>query len=311
MTVTALKLCRMMTVTLLLATVLPVGSVVPGPGQQTDLQVVVGIAPHAWVVERLTGGEIVPEVLLPAGQSPATYDPSPRQMARLASADLLVVVGVPFELSLLAKLQGVTDSVEVVDTRVGLPLRTMSGHTHGDHEHEGGADPHTWLDPALLNQQAATICDALVRRLPERAERYRQNLVTLGFELDSLRTEMVTQLAAARGQAMFVYHPAYGYLTDACGLRQVAVETDGKEPSARQIVSLIAQAEGDSVGVLFVQRQIASATVHTIARRIGARVVVLDPLARDYPANMRVMVENIRAGLLGETGALPTASGGE
>jgi len=294
---------------LLLALLVP-GCVGPDSSDEPEdgrLTVFVSIPPQRFFVQRIAGDLVTTEVLLPPGQSPATYEPSPQQMNRLAGAELLLRIGVPFEERLMEKITDSMPGLVVVDIREGIDLRTMEGahhdhdhgHDHGDHSHAPGApDPHTWLDPRLAMIQARTIHDALTALLPPSdAAGLKAGLEALVADLMLVDRELAETLGPLRGRSIYVFHPAYGYLADAYGLKQVAVEIEGKEPSARQLAALIARAREDRVAAIFHQPQFASSSVDTLAREIGGAAVQLDPLAEDYLANLRRMAADISGGL--------------
>ena len=66
--------------------------------------VFVSIPPQKYLVEELAGDLVRVEVLLPPGASPATYEPTPRQLANLDRAAVYFQIGSPFEGPLLKKL---------------------------------------------------------------------------------------------------------------------------------------------------------------------------------------------------------------
>ena len=283
------------------------------PAAMADVEgkitVFVSVLPQAYFVERVAGERVAIEVLVGPGQSPTTYEPSARQMKALAKARAFFRVGVPFEDSLMPKIAGAFEDLEIVDTRQGITLRQMEGHactheshdghTH-EHEHAAGDDPHIWLSPKLAKVQAQTICDALCRLDPAYAETYRQNLATFHADLDALDARIAAALAPVKGRELFVFHPAYGYFADAYGLKQVAVEIEGKEPDAKGLVELIQRAKAAGAKVIFVQPQFSVSTAKTIAQQIGGVVTPLDPLARDYIKNLDAKAEEIRRVLTGE-----------
>jgi zinc transport system substrate-binding protein len=88
-----------------------------------------------------------------------------------------------------------------------------------------------------------------------------------------------------------VYHPAFGYFADAYGLKQVPVEVEGKEPSARQLAAFIERAKAAGAKVIFVQPQFSTKSAEAVARSIGGAVVPMDPLATDYLANLERTAE--------------------
>lgn len=280
--------------------------------------VVVSILPQAYFVERIAGDRVDVEVLVGPGQSPHTYEPTSKQMVRLGEAKAFFRIGVACEEIAVARLKSTRPDLLVIDTRQGIPLRRadendMCEHDHGDeaHGHEcehakGEADPHIWLAPALIKTQASTICEALCRLDPAGEDVYRRNLAVFHAELDRLDAELRAALAPLKGREFFVYHPAYGYFADAYGLRQVAVETAGREPGPKQLVALIERARRAGVKLIFVQPQFPVASANVLAAEIGGAVVPMDDLARDCLANLRDMAAKIQSAL--GTASQPTVA---
>ena len=271
-----------------------------GPPPAGDrLSVFVSIEPQACFVERVGGRHVAVEVLVAAGQSPATYAPTLQQVVRLGKARAYFRIGVPFEGPLLERIASSAKSLEVVDTRAGIRLRRLDEpHEHegeeAGHGHEAGIeDPHVWLDPKLVKVQARTICATLSRLDPGHAADYQANLAAFEAELDAVDAKIAKALAPVRGREILVFHPAYGYFADAYGLKQVAVESGGKSPTSRQLVALIERAKAGGVKVIFVQPQFSRRSAEAVAGAIGGAVVPMDPLARDYIANLERMAEAV------------------
>jgi zinc transport system substrate-binding protein len=254
-------------------------------------------------------------VLVPPGQSPATYEPLPRQIADLAAARVYFRIGVPFEKQVVAKVASTLKDLNIVDIRAGIELRDMEGkeehepagqereHGHGhdeeaDHHHQPGEqDPHVWMNPRLVKIQARTICTELSRLDPAHQADYAANLATFEAALDDVDREIAVTLAPLKGREFFVFHPAYGYFADAYGLKQTAIEAGGRQPTAKQLAALIQRAKDAHVRLIFVQPQFNRSNAETIAREIGGAVVPLDPLAEDYIENLRHMTQMIRQAL--------------
>jgi zinc transport system substrate-binding protein len=154
-------------------------------------------------------------------------------------------------------------------------------------------DPHIWLDPLLAKIQARTIADELSRLDPDGSDLYAQNLASLLDDLDSLDAEIREALGPARGSTMLVFHPSWGYFADRYGLRQLAIEVEGKSPGARQLHEIIETARAQGVRVIFVQPQFSTAGAEAIAREIGAVVTYADPLPRDYIAELRRVAHTV------------------
>lgn len=267
----------------------------PQPEAGQRLRVFVTIPPQAYFVERVGGDQVSVQVLVPPGQSPHTYEPTPAQMAALESADVYFRIGVPMEQALVPKLQHGSARVRVVDTRQGITLRRMEDQHAGE-----GDDPHIWLDPKLVRIQARTICDALVNLDPQHADQYRANSDAFVTDLDALDAKLAAALAPLRGRQILVFHPSFGYFADAYGLRQVAIEVQGKEPSPRQLQQIIARARRERVKVIFVQPEFSARSAQAIAAELGATLVTLDPLSRDYLHNLEGIAGQIAGALQGQ-----------
>ena len=267
----------------------------PAPG---PMRVFVSILPQAEIVERVAGDRALVEVLVGPGQSPHTYEPTPKQMAALSEASLFFSIGVPFERQVVSKVQKLYPHLRVIRMHEGLPeLPAAESHAdHDGHDH-GELDPHVWLSPSHVKAMASAVCDQLVALDPDDAATFRDNRDRYAAELDSLDAYLRVVLAPLTGKRLYVFHPAYGHLCQAYGLTQVPAEIEGKEPGARQLTELIARAREDSVRVIFVQPQFSSKSAQQIAGDVGATVVVMDPLARDLVANLRRMADQIAVGL--------------
>ena len=263
----------------------------------------VSIAPQSWLVDRIGGENWQTLALVSPGESPATYQPTDAQITRVMQADIYLRIGVPFERG--AWFDAITSEggPRIVDTREGVSLRRMSGGTAGSvhrdqeaheeqereeearHSHEG-ADPHIWLAPEPLKIQAQTVAEALIRFDPAREPVYRANLDRTLEELTRLDERLKRQLGDLAGRRFYVFHPAWGYLADAYGLEQVAVEIEGNVPTDRELTELQQFARADAVRVIFVQPQISSASADALARAIDGNIQILDPFRQDIPENL-------------------------
>ncbi len=280
---------------------------IPGVGAASQTQPVkpikifVSILPAQYFVEKIGGERVEVETIVQPGQSPATYAPTPKQMSRLAAADLYFTIGVPFENSLIPKLNRTVPGLATVNLQEGINLQTLGAtDSHDDHQHKKGElDPHTWLDPALALKQILIIRDTLIRVDPEGHNEYRKNHATFAAQLSDLNESLAQSLAPFAGSTIFVFHPAYGYFCRAYKLKQQAITPEGKDPGARHLARLIEMAKKEQAGVIFVQPQFSGKTAQTIAQAIGAEIVALDPLAYDYISNMEFLRRQITASLSG------------
>jgi len=315
------------------AAALLVGLAAPSPGfsgtqKQTDtpaarssppgaseagggLSVFVSILPQAYFVERIGAERLSVEVMVKPGQDPHTFEPTPQQMARLAEAEAFFRIGAEFENTLIPRIESTMKGLVVVDCREGIRLRQMDDHGHGEGEQEGearegeghagdeleGTDPHIWLSVRNAVKIAGTMHEALVHLDPEGKQTYDRGYRDLVEDLEALDRRIARILAPVEGKPFFVFHPSFGYFADDYGLEQIAVETGGAEPSARQLARLIEQTRERGVRVLFVQPQFSRKSAETIAAEIDGAVVPIDPLAWDYIENLEQMARAVEEGL--------------
>jgi len=250
-------------------------------GPSGTLEVTVSILPQRTFVERVGGERVDVNVMVLPGESPATYEPKPAQLRALSGADAYVSIGVPFEDAWLDKIASANPEMVIVDTTQGIDR--VGG--------EENPDPHIWLSPTLVKIQAKTICEALVALDGAQAEEYRRNLDAFLADIDALDLEIRKTLAGVEQRTFVVFHPSWAYFARDYGLEMIAVEVEGQEPSAAELANLIGKAREAEIEVIFAQPEFSTQAAETIASEIGGRVLLISPLAEDWLANMRRVVE--------------------
>jgi zinc transport system substrate-binding protein len=267
-------------------------------GSSSPPVIAVSILPQSWFVSRIAGNRARVLVLAGPGQNPHNYEPTPRQMQELAEARAWIFSGLEFEIGLKPKIQALFPQLLMVDGTAGVRFRSLE--EHGDGDHGEGLDRHTWLGAEPAKILAAHVRDTLSTLDKEGADFYRANCEALVEDINGEFEILKKDLAPLRGRRVFVYHPSFGYFLDEFGIIQAAVETGGKEPGPRDLKVLIDRVKDEKAAAIFVQAQFPANAARTLAAAAGAELVVLDPLAPDWLANIRVM-----------GGALKKAAGGD
>jgi zinc transport system substrate-binding protein len=260
------------------------------------LTVGVSILPQKYFVERIAGDKASVIVLVGPGHNPATYEPKPRQLAQLEQAALYFQIGVPFEARWIETFRQINPDLILVPLPSSIPLRPISrevdavadktAHDHG-HSHSSLQDPHVWLNPRLVKHIAESIKAAFVTIDSENREHYESRYQRFVGELDELDHAIRQQLAEIKNRKFMVYHPSWGYFADEYKLQQIAIEVEGKQPGAKSLSRLIEQAQQNRVKVIFVQQQFSDRDAKTVADQVGAKLLVVDPLAENYLENLR------------------------
>ena len=138
-------------------------------------------------------------------------------------------------------------------------------------------DPHIWLSPPLVQEQAQTIYEALVTLDPAGETTYADNLEQFQADIAQLDQTIEDSLANVESPTFMVFHPAWGYFADAYGLEMLPIEVGGNEPSAAELSQLIQKAQAEEIEVVFAQPQFNTEDAETIARDIGGEVIFARP----------------------------------
>ncbi len=276
------------TLLLLLILMLPVISCEKNRKEKKNraVKAFVSVEPQSFFLKIIGGDRVDVNVLVKPGRSPATYEPTPSQIASLSESDVFFTIGVPFENAFIPKIKSMLSGLLIADTREGIPLRKI-GNTN---------DPHIWLNPILAIKQGENMLSVLLKLDPTGASLYRKNFRQFKKAMSDVNLELIETLEPIKGFDVFVFHPAFGYFMDAYGLRQIPLEIEGKEPGTRQIIEYIEKAKELNIKVIFVQPEFSSKNAGIIAREINAVVVPINPLAGDYIKNLRDMARSILAG---------------
>lgn len=266
--------------------------------QQEPLKVVVSIPPQAYFVERIAGGHARVTVMVEPGYEPENYGPKPSQLAAVADSDLYLAIGVPFERTWLARIKDTNPSMTFVDCQAGISPHYTRAHHHGTAgSTNDSADPHIWTSPLNAQRLAGTILAALIAARPSAAEDFRDGFQTLSADLQRLHDNIQQQMQGVSRRTILVYHPAWGHFAETYGLTQLAIETEGKEPGPASLASIIDKTKEARIDTVFIQTQFSNTAARRVAEALNAKLVTIDPLARDYIANMGEVAAAITASL--------------
>lgn len=269
------------------------------------LQIFVSVVPQKHFAEQVGGDQVNVESMVQPGFSPETYEPTAQQISALSKAHLYVQVGMPFEKAWMQRIQGVNPTITLLDAREGVQLRNLEAHTHAEHEATQvpptgvETDPHLWVSPRIAKQMAKQLAENFSKLRPEQAALFNKNYAKFAAELDQLDEELIALFKDKQNLKFMVFHPAWGYLADAYGLQQIPIEADGKEPGAKALAEIIAEAKHEQVKTIFVQPQFSQRAAEQVAKAIQGKVVSIDNLAEDYIPNLRKAARLI-AGVDGE-----------
>ncbi len=247
--------------------------------------VVVSIHPLYDIVRQVAGDHAEVVRVLPPGASPHTFDPTPRDVGRIARADLVVFNGaLDLWLRELVEASGSrAPLVEVIaDERVQEVLRgAFPDLVPVD---AGGAvlgfNPHVWLDPFVMREAAALVAEALAEIDPAQAEAYAAAAERVRTDLAALHDELERMLEPVEGAAFVPFHDAWPYFAARYGL-ELIVEIEpfpGREPSPAYLRYALDKIVDSGARAVFSEVQLNRRPAEVVADEAGVALFELDPL---------------------------------
>jgi zinc transport system substrate-binding protein len=222
-------------------------------------EVAAAFYPLAFAAEEIAGPTAEVTNLTPPGAEPHDVELSVRDVERIRSADVVLLLGAEFQPALEDAADGADG--EVVDLLAGVELlRTGEG-----------VDPHVWLDPIRYAAMAGKIGDALGRvgAAADLQERLR--------ELDA---ELERGLADCERREIVTSHEAFGYLAHRYGLEQIAITglSPEAEPAPDELERLVDAVRAHGATTVFFETLVSPRLAETIAREAGVETAELSPL---------------------------------
>ena len=261
----------------------------------------VSIEPQRNMLERIVGDRYRIVTLMPSGENPETYEPSPRKRMDAENAKAYFKVGyLVFENNLEMTSK---DKSIFVNTSEGIePI--YGTHSHDDEHslflpnvphdgtHEHTADPHVWTSVRNARVIGSNMLKRLVEIDPAHAGEFQKNFEKYAAHLDSLDQAFAQTLSESNG-AFLVWHPSLSYFARDYGLRQISVSTETKEATVGAIRHIIDEAKSDSVKAFFYQSNIDSRQARSISDGIGAKMVLINTMDYDWEKTLSDVVNEI------------------
>ena len=268
-------------------------------GSGHNLSIAASFYPLQYVTERIAGSRATVSSLTPPGAEPHDLELTPKDVATIKKADLVVY---------LSGFQTAVDeavSAEAGETAVDVVSTAKLDRTVAE-EGETGTDPHFWLDPQRLAAVSTQIEQRLAAVDAAGATSYAANLATLVSDLNTLDNEFRTGLATCANKDLVTSHQAFGYLAARYGLTQVGIAglSPDQEPNPATLARVTDFVRANKVRTIYYETLISPAIARTVASETGARTAVLDPIegitdqsqGDDYLAIMRSNLKDLKEG---------------
>ena len=238
--------------------------------------VTVTISPYKYFVDQIAKGKVNVNVMVSNGNNPETYEPYAQQMMELSKSALYLKVGsIGFEQTWMKKLQDNAPEMKVIDTSVGIkPAKTPGGNI----------DPHVWMSCSNARIIASNILKALNELEPKNKaffEKNYQSLLRIIDKRDSIIKEAFNKNPDLV-RKFVIYHPILTYFARDYQLEQLAIEEEGREPSAAQLKSLIERARKEKIKYCLIQAEFANRNTTTFINESHTKPMDINPLQGDW-----------------------------
>ena len=217
------------------------------------------------------------ESIIPAGADVHTFEPSPSDVEKIQSADLIIANGLGLD-SWIQSLIDAAGKGEADTLLLGEGLDQESGWVYlSNAETPGTFDPHIWLDPKGAVLYVQRIADHVSRNAPDLAQRIAAASADGITRINAIDADLAVDFAAIDPdqRKIVTMHDAFGYFARAYEIEivGVAVASPGQDPSAQEIRALIDAIREAGVTALFSEVQLPSKVLDQIAAETGATVL--------------------------------------
>jgi manganese/iron transport system substrate-binding protein len=266
----------------------PSPNVAPSNNAQKP-QVVVTTSVLCDLAQQVAQETIDLKCLIPAGQDPHSYAPTPDDRRAIEDAKLVLYGGYGFEPDVVKLVQSTPAQVaRVAVYEAAVPQPLLGGDEHSDEGHAGHADhagekaeakpegkaepdPHVWHSAKNGVAMVQTIETELTKVLPQQSALYAKNSQALRDRLMQLDGWMKSSIATipADQRKLVTTHSALGYFAAAYELpvegALQGLSTDEK-PTATRVKTLVDQVKAAKVPTVFAEMTVNPALIQAVAK---------------------------------------------
>jgi len=212
--------------------------------------------------------------LLPDGTNPHTYEPSPKDLELINSADIFVFNGAGLEPYAERVAKTLPQSVRIVEASAGLALMDA------EDKDRGAYDPHVWLNPMMAKTEVWWIRNALISEDSINTGYYQARVSEYYTQLDELDVYIENRTANLTHRKYVGFHPSFTYFNARYNLTYAAVieAFAGDEPSAQEMATIIDTARATNITTIFAEPFLDPRAAQAIAKEINGTVLTLNPL---------------------------------
>lgn len=255
------------------------------------------------IAQNVAGDAAVVESITKVGAEIHEYDPTPQDITKALSADLVLWNGLNLELWFERFFEDVKNVPSVVVTEGIDPMPIQEG------SYKGNPNPHAWMSPTLALTYVENIRAALVKYDPKNAEIYNKNAAEYVAKIKALDAPLRERLAKIPESQRWLVtsEGAFSYLARDYNLKEAYLWPINAEQQGtpKQVKNLIDLVRANNIPVLFSESTISDKPAKQVSKETGAKyggVLYVDSLSTTdgpvptYIDLLKVTVETIAKG---------------
>lgn len=221
------------------------------------------------IAQNVAGGKAIVESITKPGAEIHDYEPTPLDVVKAQSADLVLRNGFGLERWFDRFFQDVHDVPSIVVSNGIDPMIIKDG------PYSGTPNPHSWMSPANAIIYVENIRKALDKIDPANASFYDANAAAYTKQLEALNGPISTTLAKipANERTLVSCEGAFSYLTRNYGLNELylwGVNAD-EEGTPQQVRHVVDEVRKNHVPVVFCESTVNDKAMQQVASETSAR----------------------------------------
>lgn len=265
-----------------------------GNGKTADGKITVAASfyPMAEFARAVGGSHAEVYTMIGDGIEPHDWEPSARDLTRLAKAKVFVYNG--------GVEPWAQPALDAVAEEGVLPVEAGQAFMA---EQNSRLDPHFWLSPRKAETEVLAVRDAFIKADPANAAAYEKNAADYIERLKELGRKMAAVTQNAQIKTFVTTHAAFGHLAADYGLKQISIMglSPQSEPSPAALNKLVGVMHAENIKYVFFETLVSPRIAESIAAEAGARTLVLDPIEglsgegrRSGDDYLKIMERNIK-----------------
>lgn len=249
-------------------------------GAKKPLRVVTTFTVIQDMAQNVAGDAAIVESITKPGAEIHEYRPTPRDIVKAQSADLVIWNGLYLE-RWFEKFFNNVENVPSVVVSDGIdPMGIREG------AYTGKPNPHAWMSPTNAVIYVENIRKALVKHDPDNAETYNTNAAAYTAKLKAMDVPLRKRLSAIPKEQRYLVtsEGAFSYLARDYGMRELYLWPINADQmgTPRQVRHVIDEVRKHKIPVVFSESTVSDKPARQVAKETGARyggVLYVDSLS--------------------------------